>query len=249
METCTGTETRRLIRNWQRSDIPPLLPARVGKICHVQYWRSVLRHGVLVVLFTTKARKEDRPSNRKERAAMHAGVKTCATSPKRGACPVPRSCWPSWSAWIEHSGLARVCRICWSQGQRVWRVRALLAARLARSGVGSLLVARLAGFRRRIPRARKSVLLATSGRDGRESGIGDNEVLRARTLMVLSRWKVKKTIPFSIRKGCGAQEVVSQGIKAPPPWPNLVMASGFLSPAHRARVVTPRGWRLHVNRR
>jgi hypothetical protein len=28
-----------------------------------------------------------------------------------------------------------------------------------------------------------------------------------------------------------------------------VVASGFLSPAHRARVVTPRGWRLHVNRR
>jgi hypothetical protein len=239
-----------LIRNWQRSDIPPLLPARVGKICHVQYWRSVLRHGVLVVLFTTKARKEDRPSNRKERAAMHAGVETCATSPKRGACPVPRSCWPSWSAWIEHSGLARVCWICWSQGQRVWRVRALLVARLARSGVGSLLAARLARFRRQIFRAREfgpagNIWLEMAA----QAASATTRLFGLGRPMVLSRWKVQKTIPFSIRKGCGAQEAVSQGIKAPPPWPKLVVASGFLSPAHRARVVTPRGWRLHVNRR
>jgi hypothetical protein len=52
--------------------IPPLPPARDGNNCHEQYWRRVLRHRVLVVLFTTKARKADHPANRKERAAMHA---------------------------------------------------------------------------------------------------------------------------------------------------------------------------------
>jgi hypothetical protein len=52
--------------------IPPIQPARARTNCHEQYWRRVLRHRVLVVPFTTKARKADRPSNRKERAAMHA---------------------------------------------------------------------------------------------------------------------------------------------------------------------------------
>jgi hypothetical protein len=52
--------------------IPPLPPERAGTNCHEQYRHGVLRHRVLVVPFTTKARKADLPSNRKERAAMHA---------------------------------------------------------------------------------------------------------------------------------------------------------------------------------
>jgi hypothetical protein len=63
--------------------------------------------------------------------------------------------------------------------------------------------------------------------------------------MVLSRWKVTNTIPFSIRKGSGNQKF-PQGIETAPPWPKPVVSSEFPSLAHRAQVVIPRGWRLHV---
>jgi hypothetical protein len=52
--------------------LPPLPPARDGKIASCNTGAGCYGIDVLVVPFATKARKADRPSNRKERAAMHA---------------------------------------------------------------------------------------------------------------------------------------------------------------------------------
>lgn len=214
-----------------------------------------------MVPFTTKSGKKIvLPIERNMQQCMR-GVETRAASPKRGACPVPRSCWPSRLAWIEHSGLARVLWICWSQGWWVWCARALLAARLARAFAENscrlqcwragrkvgVLVGWLARGRRGGSRA---PLFSPAGNTWLEmaaqAASAPTMVFGLRRPMVFSRWKVSKTIPFSIWKGCGGLEAASQGIKAPSPWPKLAATSGFPSPAHRAQVVTPRGWRLHV---
>jgi hypothetical protein len=113
-------------------------------------------------------------------------------------------------------------------------------------GVGSLLVARLAGTRCRVTRVPEfdpagniwlEMAAQAASATTRYFGLGRP--------MVLSRWQVENTIPLSMRKGCGNQKF-SLGIEAAPPWPKPAVSSGFPSLAHRAQVVTPRGWRLHV---
>jgi hypothetical protein len=80
----------------------------------------------------------------------------------------------------------------------------MLVARLAGFGVGSLLVARLAGTRCRVSCASEfspasniwlEMAAQAASATTRYFGLGRP--------MVLSRWKVTNTIPFSIRKGSG----------------------------------------------
>lgn len=162
----TGTETRRLIRNWHRSESHLYSPqghvltatSSTGAGCYgIECWWSRSRR--------KRGKPIDLPIERNVQQCT-PGVETRAASPKSGARSVPRSCWPSWPTWIEHSGLARVLWICWSQGQRVWSNRALLVARLAWGLVSGVCWSqgwRAVGAREHV--LRNSVLLATSGRE------------------------------------------------------------------------------------
>lgn len=110
------------------------------------------------------------------------GVETRAASPKRGACPVPRSCWPhGWRGLNiraspgcfglagRKAGRSGASGPCWPQG---WR-DPVLKQRAGRKA-GGLPMPGLSCF------GIQSCWQHVAG-NGRASGIGDNEVIRTRT--------------------------------------------------------------------